>query len=302
MSDTQAVRLRWRVMNEDGLCWWWDTHTQAEAQLSLWEKQGDTGTVAPSFWREGVEITEAELANWVAAANRAMPSPSQDTEFKRPEKWFPNKSDFVDVPTDSFLRNGYIVTKSVGVEQYFPGGEITLWIENSRGHAASGFIRMHPETLIHLAGWVVANQGKLIDVRAELRWEVTHENRFPSRYSTRAEAAAMVDNDEVPIRPVLRMGGYTLAGEGLERWVKMAAALVPEPLVQLQWYVKSEAGLVIAVGNTYERCSRMAKRKKGTVVPVFWVGSGPACDDTLTEWVTRVNDALQKDGADGREG
>lgn len=66
------VELTWRVTNDDGLSWPWPTREQAEAQVVLWESQGDRGFITPVFRRDGIELTDDGLAEWIAAANQAL--------------------------------------------------------------------------------------------------------------------------------------------------------------------------------------------------------------------------------------
>lgn len=66
------IELTWRVMDEDGLCWPWPTRERAEAQVALWESQGERGFITPVFRRDGHELTGDALAEWIAAANQAL--------------------------------------------------------------------------------------------------------------------------------------------------------------------------------------------------------------------------------------
>ena len=98
------------------------------------------------------------MAAWFAAAFQALTAQQEAGEFTRPEALFANEG----TPTESFLRNGYVITTALVVEQYYQGGAVTLSVLNSRRKLANGFIRLRPETLMRLAWWALANQSALL--------------------------------------------------------------------------------------------------------------------------------------------
>lgn len=161
---TEPIVVRWRVLHkQSGMVWRWDDLAKALAQIALWEKQGDRERVLiPTLYQGERRLSDEEVGAWFAAAFQALTAQQEAGDFTRPEVVFDNMGNHAAAPTDSFLRNGFVMTTALTVQQVYPGGDVTLGILNSRKQLANGFIRLRPETLMRLAWWALANQSALL--------------------------------------------------------------------------------------------------------------------------------------------
>lgn len=290
-------KLKWRLYNEEGLAWPWESYEQAEIQSQTWEGCGQWGgVIAPYFLNdEGRVMGPKELTAWVAAANEALAAQNaaaNDAPKMNGSNFaVPNCHPFIGEPTESWLPNGYVKTTALEVYQNAPGQAVTLMVTNSRGQSSSGFVRIFPETLVALAERVVRNKAMFISYQAYLYWRV-ESDKFMPFWETYAEAAATASAVET-VSPVMFLGGRLLDGTGLERWLAIGRKLVPGTDVSVMWRVDPDKrGGNITIYPSYAQAFKAIKRRSGDITPIVTVGGRYTCDDQLTEWVAKVNEAL----------